>query len=98
MNRVTCWICALFLSHAGMMSTGEVAAPVRLPRTNLLVYHDRTGGLAPVRRKGEWLKRRAEIVIGMQAIMGPLPGPAKRCPLEIKTEAEVDCGSHIRKF
>jgi hypothetical protein len=34
----------------------------------------------------------------MQAIMGKLPGPEKRCPLEMKVEEEVDCGGHVRRL
>src|SRR5262245_4140593 len=70
----------------------------RLPRTNLLVYHNREGKTAPVKSKADWQKRRAEILKGMEEIMGPLPGKEKRCPLEVKVEEEVDCGSYLRRF
>jgi dienelactone hydrolase len=33
----------------------------------------------------------------MQAIMGPLPGAQKRVPLNVKVEAETDCGSYVRR-
>ena len=29
--------------------------------------------------------------------MGRLPGPEKRCPLEMRVEEEVDCGSYVRR-
>ena len=47
----------------------------------------------PVRSVADWLKRRAEILAGMQAVMGRLPGREKRCPLDMKVEEEVDCGT-----
>jgi hypothetical protein len=69
----------------------------RLPRTNLLVFHNRKGEVAQVRSVSDWRNRRAEIVRGMEAIMGPLPGKERRCPLDVKTEEEIDCGSYVRK-
>ena len=70
----------------------------RLPRTNLLVYHNRKGEIAPAKSKADWQKRRSEIIQGMQEIMGPLPGREKRCPLEMKMESEVDSGGYVRRF
>jgi len=81
-----------------MNAAVQTTEPGRLPRTNLLEYHDRNGDAMAVRSKGDWLKRRAEIIRGMQQIMGPLPGKAKRCPLDLRTESEVDCGSYVRRF
>lgn len=72
--------------------------PPRLDRANLLVYLDGNDRPAPVRTVRDWLKRRADIVRGMQEIMGPFPGTTKRCPLEVKIEDEVDAGSHIRRL
>src|SRR5207248_4618300 len=46
----------------------------------------------------EWKRRRAEIVRGMEAVMGKLPGPEKRCPLDPKTEEEVDAGKYVRRL
>jgi hypothetical protein len=34
----------------------------------------------------------------MQAVMGRLPGPEKRCPLDPKIEEEVDCGRYVRRL
>ncbi len=30
--------------------------------------------------------------------MGPLPGKEKRCPLDMRTEEEADCGSYVRRL
>jgi len=72
-------------------------APSRLPRTNLLVFHDRTGAVVPVKSKAEWRQRRAEILCGMTDVMGPLPGREKRCPLDVHVEQETNCGSYLRQ-
>src|SRR5438309_12101659 len=34
----------------------------------------------------------------MQRVMGPLPGPEKKCPLDMQVEEEVDCGTHVRRL
>src|SRR5262249_1453743 len=81
-------------------SAAEVpAAPQpRLPRENLLVFRGPDHTPRPVRSVADWLQRRAEILAGMQAVMGWMPGPEKRCPLEMKVEEEVDCGRYVRRL
>lgn len=74
------------------------ASAARLPRTNLLVFHGKRGEVLPVESKSDWLKRRAEIVRGMQEIMGPLPGKTKRCPLDVHVEEEKGCGNYVRRL
>src|SRR5690242_19625675 len=70
----------------------------RLPRDNLLLYRGDDGKPHKVTTVEEWKKRRAEIVRGMEAVMGKLPGPEKRCPLDVKTEEEVDAGKYVRRL
>lgn len=76
----------------------ESAAPPRLDRTNLLVYRDAKGHVRPVISKADWQKRRANILRGMQEIMGPLPDKTRRKPPEVLIEEETDCGSYVRRF
>src|ERR1043165_8261189 len=68
----------------------ELGLLPELPHTNLLVYRTTRGGILPVRTKTDWRRRRAEILHGMQAIMGPVPGRQKRCPLDVRIEGETD--------
>jgi hypothetical protein len=70
----------------------------RLPRDNLLVYRGRGDESLPVRTTDDWLERRAEILAGMQAVMGRLPGDERRCPLAMEVKEEVDCGRYVRRF
>jgi dienelactone hydrolase len=95
--EIIIWV-LLFYVASTLQSAEMVMPATRLPRTNLLVYHNPQGDVMPVRSKADWLKRRAEIVAGAQAIMGRLPGADKRCPLEVRAEAEVDCGTYVRRF
>jgi dienelactone hydrolase len=77
----------------------EPLAPTpRLPRDDLLVYRGQGDQLLPVRTTDDWLKRRREILVGMQAVMGRLPGDEKRCPLDMRVEEEVDCGHYVRRL
>jgi dienelactone hydrolase len=77
---------------------GHALAQDRLDRNNLLLYRDPGGAVKPVRTTREWLRRRDEILRGMQSVMGPLPGNQKRCPLEPRVEEEADAGSHTRRL
>jgi hypothetical protein len=69
----------------------------RLPRDNLMVFRGPDNAPKPVRSVEDWLQRRAEILEGMQAVMGPMPGQEKRCPLDMTVEEEVDCGRYVRR-
>jgi dienelactone hydrolase len=51
-----------------------------------------------VKSAEDWAKRRAEIVRGMESVMGKRPGDEKRCPLEPKIEEEVDQGTFVRRL
>ena len=83
-------------SPAQITSPVPSSAGARLPRTNLLVYHNRKGEVLPVKTKSDWLKRRAEIVRGFESIAGPLPGREKRCRLDMRVDSTTDCGSYER--
>ena len=74
-----------------------IHAAERLDRENLLQFRDSSGRVAPVRTTADWQKRRAEILAGMQQVMGPLPGAGKRVALEVKIESETDCGTYVRR-
>jgi hypothetical protein len=74
------------------------ADPARLPRDNLLLYRGADGKPKTVASVEDWEQRRAEIVRGMESVMGKLPGKEKRCPLDVKVQEEVDCGKYVRKL
>jgi len=99
-------VLAIFLLGAisGLWSRVTGATPASttlpgdgLPRTNLLVFRGAGGAVQPVKNVQDWEKRRESIRAAMQSIMGPLPGPEKRCALDIKVNDEVDCGSYLRR-
>ena len=88
----------LFLSTAATIPLWAEEKHARLDRSNLLLYRHGAGEPKPVRTIDEWRRRRAEILKGMQEIMGPLPGSEKRCPLDMKVEQEDDAGSYVRRL
>src|SRR5436190_16346494 len=79
-------------------SGAESSTRPELSHTNLLFYCTKEGTVAPVRSKAEWKRRRAEILEGMQAVMGPLPGKQKRCSLDVRIKEELDEGVFVRRF
>jgi dienelactone hydrolase len=91
--------CVIFVTIAGLAAATHAIDPQpRLPRDNLLLYRGPSGKPFPVKTAADWAKRRAEIVRGMESVMGKLPGEKKRCPLDVKTESEVDGGSYVRRL
>lgn len=86
----------LKLLYAALLPLPLLAAE-RLPRDDLLLYHQADGSANYATTPAEWELRRAEIWKGMQQVMGPLPGDEKRCALEVKVEEEADCGSYTRR-
>ncbi len=84
----------LFLLPAALLA----ADPSRLPRDNLLLFHDAGGTVQPVKSLADWEQRRAEIRRGMEAVMGRLPGQEKRVPLDVEIEEEVDGGTFVRRL
>lgn len=73
-------------------------APARLDRNNLLQYRDANGEVQPVKTPEDWEKRRAEILRGMQAVMGRFPGDDRRVPLDVKVDEEADAGTYVRRL
>ena len=71
-------------------------APPRTALRNLLTFRD-ADGEHPVTTPAQWKIRRRAIREAVQSIMGPLPGAAKKVPLDVKLEDETDCGSYVRR-
>jgi len=102
LSQCRLWLPVLWLGTALCCPAQEPArqgaALPRLPRDNLLVYRGTDGKPAPVQSVADWAKRRAEVLRGMEAVMGKLPGDAKRCPLDMKVEEEFDGGTYLRRL
>jgi len=88
----------LILMAMTTAATENVISAERLDRNNLMVYRNDAGKVMPVYTKADWLKRKEEILAGMQQVMGKLPGKEKRCALDVKVEEESDQGTYIRRL
>jgi hypothetical protein len=86
---------ALFVVLFGALSLQ--AGADKLDRAQLLFYEE-GGKVHPVRTVADWEKRRAAILRAMEEVMGPPPGADRRCPLDLRVEEEVDCGSYVRRL
>ncbi len=66
--------------------------PVYHDRSNLLIYRTPRGTLRHIRRENlfDWGRRRFQILRNMEKVMGPLPGPQRRVPLDVQIVEEVD--------
>lgn len=87
----------LTLAFVALALSPSVRAAERLDREKLMQYRAPDGRIVPVNTTADWEKRRSEILAGMQSVMGKLPGPEKRVPLEVKIESETDCGTFVRR-
>lgn len=86
---------ALFL-FAASLDAGSLKC-IRLDRENLLQYRNASGEVLQGSRLSHWKKRKKEILLSAQEVMGPLPGREKRCNLDVQIDEDVDCGSYIRR-
>lgn len=55
---------------------------------NPLQIRDAQGQLRDAATPAEWAWRRARILQNVQVVMGPLPGPERRVPLDVRIEKE----------
>ncbi len=73
--------------------------PIRgLSRDDLLEFRSADGRVQPVKTAADWQQRRQEALEAFQSVAGKLPGDERRCPLEMRIEEEVDCGSYVRRL
>ena len=79
-------------------SLTTAAEPSRLDRNNLLQYRDSGGTIRQVTTPAEWQKRRAEIIRGMEEVMGKLPSDDRRVPLGMEVVDEADAGTYVRRL
>ena len=82
----------------GTPATKVERAPARLSTTEvpypdsarLLEFRTADNAVHPVRGPLDWAQRRHHILLNMQKVMGPLPEPARRIPLDVKRLSEVE--------
>jgi len=87
-------------SHAATLeSAGTESEPGPGLRRRTVVWLDTNAcGGQPLRSLAQWAACRQLILQRMQSVMGPLPGPERRCALEPKIEQETDAGTFLRRL
>lgn len=64
---------------------------------DLSYYRQADGRENPIKSPSDWQRRRADILQGMQAVMGPLPHPEKPVPLDVQVLEEHQEEGYIRR-
>jgi len=99
---------AIVLALAALLLTTQVASgdlgpdpPSRPPdypdHTRLMIVRTAAGDESPVRTAEDWSTRRRHILEHLQAVMGPLPGPDRRVPLDVQIVETHDELGYVRK-
>src|SRR6266480_213378 len=88
-------LAALLMS--AFASGAQQAAPHCRDHARLLYYLDGAGHEHPVATAEDWERRKADILAGMQEVMGPFPGPERKVALDVRVEEEVPTGNLRRR-
>ena len=81
----------------GGLCLAEGFAFEKLKREELLWFVGDGGVARPVKTAEEWGVRRGQILEGMRAVMGGLPGEERKVPLEMKVEGEEEVEGVVRQ-
>ena len=65
--------------------------------SQLLVYMDSGGSLHEVKTPAQWALRREHILASLQSVMGPLPDPSRRVPLDVQIIEDVQTPHYTRR-
>lgn len=90
-------ICLFGIGFGSFDIRSAVGQAKELSRDRLLEYVDVNQTIHPVTNDKGWQLRRRSVVDAMVTIMGPLPAPKSRAPLQVQINEEVDCGSYVRR-
>ncbi len=81
-------VLAVLLLSVALPAPGAPDAPLYSRREALLTVRAPDGTEKVVRSESDWRRRREHILANMQRVMGPVPGPEKRVPLDVRIESE----------
>ncbi|MDZ4861118.1 MAG: prolyl oligopeptidase family serine peptidase [Candidatus Hydrogenedentes bacterium] len=80
-----------------LLAAGDSPPPFYADKLNLLVVRNESGDEAPITSPVEWRTRREHLLANMQLVMGDMPDGAKRAPLDVRVEEEVETPAYSRK-
>ena len=70
--------------------------PQQSSRASLLTLAETAGGSHPVQNGLDWGFRRAQILQQLQLVMGPLPSPGRRVPLNVEYTSREETEHYVR--
>ena len=88
---------ALLLCNVAFSEDVKSTPPSYIEHQDLSYYLRDDGARAPIRTPADWEKRRAQILAGMEQVMGPLPHPKTPVPLDVQTLEEHQEDGYIRR-
>jgi acetyl esterase/lipase len=83
-------------SDKSIADRSNAAPHGQLDRKRLLEFRDAVGEIQPVKSAEDWGKRRAQILLGMQDAMGPLPDRSQLAPLDVQESQREDGEGYTR--
>lgn len=90
--------CALLLGCVTLLASAVQAEPPRVAdHADLIFFISPDGKPMPVRSVNDWLRRRAQIVAGIEEAMGPLPVIRHPVPLDVEIVEEHQEDGYIRR-
>ena len=89
------------LRLGGSPEAAREAVPAEPPsypdHSRLLVLRGPDGQLQPIQSPLEWGVRRQQILENMQLVMGPLPGPEQRVPLDVQVLEQTETDRYVQR-
>lgn len=71
--------------------------PAYREHQDLSYYLERSGERRPIRSVEDWAIRRRHVLAGLEAVMGPLPLPVQKSPLNVQLIEETRVGKLTRR-
>jgi dienelactone hydrolase len=91
------FLCVLLGVIQNSAPDDQTAAPVYPYKMNLMVWLDSQGREHPIREAQDWQRRREHIVANMEKVMGALPSPERRVPLDVQVLQTEELPTLMRK-
>ena len=83
-------VLAVLLAVVAPLAAAEpLPAPAYPDHQDLSYFLDQSGQKQPIRNAADWETRRQHILAGLQTVMGPLPSPAEKVPLQMRVVEET---------
>ena len=86
-----------FLVAGGLAGPASAQVPAYPDHADLSIVRDAAGTARPIRTVADWEIRRGHVLGHVQEVMGPLPGPERRVPLEPRITEEAAEDGYVRR-